>query len=127
MSHYTPEGCLDVEDLSVGQTILGKWRETPELPGLQKVSRNDMADARTVREHYIEYFNGEGAVPWQNMSIGGVTIVLEVYIPGYILCCALSINVILIEICIHALVHRWKIKALFTFFCETSSKRISIS
>ena len=65
VTHYTPEGCLDVEDLSVGHIIPGSWRQTSELPGLQTMSRNDMADARNVREQYMQYFNGEGPVPRQ--------------------------------------------------------------
>ncbi len=70
MCHCTLEGCLDVEDVPRGHIIPGNWRQTPELPGLQRVSRNDVIDGRIIREHYIEYFIGEGAVPWQNKSIG---------------------------------------------------------
>lgn len=65
VTHYTPEGCLDVEDLSVGHITPGDWRQTPALLGLQRVGRNAMADARNIREQYMEYFTGEGAVPWQ--------------------------------------------------------------
>ena len=59
VTHYTPEGCLDVEDLSVAHIIPGNWPQTSELPGLQTVSRNDMADARNIREQYMQYFDGE--------------------------------------------------------------------
>ena len=69
--HYTPEGSLDVEDLSVGQITHGTWRQTPELPRAQRGSCNDMDNAKSVREQFMEYFNGEGAVAWQNLYIGG--------------------------------------------------------
>lgn len=70
MRHYTPEGSIDVEDLSVGQIIPGTWRQTPELPGTQRVICNDMADGKSVREQFMDYFNGEGAVSWQHLYIG---------------------------------------------------------
>ncbi|XP_063852072.1 putative nuclease HARBI1 [Scylla paramamosain] len=68
--HYTPEGSLDVEDLSVGQIIPGTWRQTPELPGTQRVICNDMADGKSVREQFMDYFNGVGSVSWQHLYIG---------------------------------------------------------
>lgn len=65
VSHYTPAGSLDVENLSVGRIAHGDWRQIPQLLGLQRVGRNASGDARNVRDQYMEYFTAEGAVPWQ--------------------------------------------------------------
>lgn len=34
------------------------------------ISRNSSSQAKLVREMYVDYFNGEGAVPWQNERVG---------------------------------------------------------
>lgn len=64
-SDYTPPGSLDIENSSVG-TINGEWQQNIQLLRLQRVGQNANAEAKNVRDQYVEYFNAEGAVPWQN-------------------------------------------------------------
>lgn len=33
------------------------------------ISRNSSSEAKLIREMYVRYFNGEGAVPWQNERV----------------------------------------------------------
>ncbi|XP_068224325.1 putative nuclease HARBI1 [Palaemon carinicauda] len=62
-----PEGCLETECLSDGIVAPGEWRQTSaDLLGLQVVGRNASIEGKVVREKYMEYFQGEGAVSWQN-------------------------------------------------------------
>lgn len=64
-----PEGSLDLEDVSLGRTTHGHWRATPELIPLQSARRNSTIEGQNVRNEYMDYFNNEGSVPWQERMI----------------------------------------------------------
>ncbi|CAH2011243.1 unnamed protein product [Acanthoscelides obtectus] len=57
---YVPRDSIDREDIDTGEIINGLWRS--EVEPLQF--------ARLLREKYTDFFNGEGAVPWQDRMIG---------------------------------------------------------
>lgn len=64
------EGCLESEIASDGIIAPGEWRQTGgELLRLQVVGRNATIEGKMVREKFMEYFQGEGAVPWQNRVV----------------------------------------------------------
>lgn len=69
---YTPPGSIDYED-NVNFTVnLGQWRrEVNALPSINRsrVNNRSKAIAEKLRDKYRDYFNGEGAVSWQNDMI----------------------------------------------------------
>lgn len=67
---YTSVRSLDAEDEATGLITPGSWRDEYELPGLQPVPGRQNSEGKYVRERFMEHFNDEGAVPWQNSSIG---------------------------------------------------------
>lgn len=71
-STYTPPGTTDYEDIINFQIILGQWRsEINELPSIRRsrINNRSKAIAEKMRHKYKHYFNGEGAVTWQNNMI----------------------------------------------------------
>ena len=68
-STYTPEGTVDVENMIGDQhtVVLGDWRrDVPELVGLHSQRGNRCTkNAKMIQEEYMNYFNSDGAVPWQ--------------------------------------------------------------
>lgn len=59
---------FDTEDIETGNIIPGSWREF--LPaGMVDIERGmqnrSSQQAQKVRDHYADYFVGEGSVPWQ--------------------------------------------------------------
>ena len=69
VTQYTPEGSLDSEDIAKCTVLPGAWREIPDLLELQRKGGNTTTEAQTVRNSFMEYFNNEGAVPWQYKAI----------------------------------------------------------
>ena len=64
--YYTPATCFDVEDLDTGNIHLGLRPEPNTLLDLQNGShRHASAQASRVREKFMNYFNSEVSVPWQ--------------------------------------------------------------
>lgn len=69
---YTPPGTTDYEDIMNFQINLGQWRsEIDELQSIHRsrINNRSKAIAEKMRDKYKNYFNGEGAVTWQNNMI----------------------------------------------------------
>lgn len=70
---YCPPGFGDVVDVN-GDVVDGAWR-TEDMPLLDieaTANRNAAATAIDVRDIYINYFNEEGAVDWQDHHVNRV-------------------------------------------------------
>lgn len=68
--YYTPPGTLDSEDIVNNEVQLGERCDPELVHNLQRGKRGQvLVSAKTVREKFNEYFNQEGAVPWQDNMI----------------------------------------------------------
>lgn len=69
-SMYFSSSIIDTEDVENCTFIPGSWRVESVSRGLIRWNpyppRCPDRNARQMRKHYCEYFNGSGAVPWQN-------------------------------------------------------------
>jgi len=67
---YTPSECFDTEDLQNGTFIAG-LRSNPSSMATPKkgINRNHPLTGKEVRSQFVEYFNNEGKVPWQDYCI----------------------------------------------------------
>lgn len=66
---YTPTGILDYEDTIEGTLSLGLRTDDTNLTDIEKGHyRNISIDAKQTREEFLQYFNNEGTVPWQNRA-----------------------------------------------------------
>lgn len=63
---YTPVCSLDIEDTIEGTLTLGLRADTTLLELQRGHYRNISNDAKATREEFLNYFNNEGTVPWQN-------------------------------------------------------------
>lgn len=66
--HYMPPEVTDNEDFANGKVIHGLTSEG-FLDNLQRTSGNISTDAKDVRQQFLEYFNGDGAVDWQDRMV----------------------------------------------------------
>lgn len=70
---YTPSGTFDYEDLDNCNWFPGSWRNEVQPTGIINMTshppRYPSTSATTLREKYTQYFNNEGAVPWQDNMI----------------------------------------------------------
>lgn len=61
---------IDTEDVENCTFVPGSWRVDSESRGLIKLNKYPPKlpdqNARDMRQYYCNYFNGMGAVPWQN-------------------------------------------------------------
>lgn len=68
---YTPLSYIDIEDEFTRCLHLGDWRN--EAGGLVRFQNQrgyrHSNNALALREMWCEYFNGVGAVPWQNAAV----------------------------------------------------------
>ncbi|CAG7826010.1 unnamed protein product, partial [Allacma fusca] len=64
---YCPIGFVDYEDPLTGVVIDGAWRaQVTTRPRLQQQgSNNYQIQASAIRQTFLEYFSGVGAIPWQ--------------------------------------------------------------
>lgn len=64
---YLPYGSVDNEDIETGEIIPGQWRhEISDLRNIERYGGRRSTDmAKKMREKFKDYFNNEGAVPWQ--------------------------------------------------------------
>ncbi|KAK3926080.1 Protein ALP1-like [Frankliniella fusca] len=73
-SMYSPPQSLDSEDVITGRIIDGNWRDRHEGRGVMRLANqggnHHAASALELRNVLCEYFNGIGAVPWQDRMIG---------------------------------------------------------
>lgn len=71
-THYLITGTVDYEDLDTGEIHPGNWQSTnSENHSTKHLSSNNYSnDAAKKWEQYVDYFTGEGAIPWQMNSIG---------------------------------------------------------
>ncbi|KDR10928.1 hypothetical protein L798_14450 [Zootermopsis nevadensis] len=64
-NQYTPLQCLDDEDFETGNVTPGyRCNQFMDLERRQWYFPSQ--DAKLVRELFLEYFNNEGKVPWQD-------------------------------------------------------------
>ena len=72
-SAYTPPGSIDSEHPETHQVGPGEWRSEQQPQGIVSLHRqgsNHAAEsAIQYRDYMCNYFNQEGAVPWQNNMI----------------------------------------------------------
>ena len=59
--HYSQIDQFDIDDDSVDETV-----PAINLEPLDITTGNFSNDAKFVREEFVRYFNGDGAVSWQN-------------------------------------------------------------
>ena len=69
-SFYTPVESFDKENIADGTVSPGVWQGDRQLLPMQRFLRNSTAEAKHTRKKFMEYFNEEGAVPWQNRMCG---------------------------------------------------------
>ena len=70
-SFYTPVGSLDNENVVDGVVTPGAWRDDDrQLLPLERLQRHPTNEANAVRKEFMEYFNEEGTVPWQQRMCG---------------------------------------------------------
>lgn len=67
---YCPPGYADVMDTN-GEIVEGTWRTDPQqLVNINHTAqRNSPALAIQARETFMDYFNNEGALPWQSQHV----------------------------------------------------------
>jgi len=69
---YTPPAFIDEEDELMYRFQPGEWRQEPVLGivNLRNQGGNRHANAALqLRDEWCDYFNAEGAVPWQDHMI----------------------------------------------------------
>ena len=62
---YTPVTSLDRENISDVTVTTGSWRDDTQMMALQRLRRNTTDEAKNIRKEFTQYFNEEGALPWQ--------------------------------------------------------------
>lgn len=60
---YIQPGLIDEENTNSGEIIRGSFRP------LRSFSRNHSRNAHRIREHYSDYFVGQGRFKWQERMI----------------------------------------------------------
>lgn len=69
---YTPEGMLDAEDIHTGEIQAGEWREESVGGNVNFINQGGNRHSNAVinlRDKWCTYFNGTGAIPWQDRMI----------------------------------------------------------
>jgi len=69
---YTPAEFIDVEDEVGGHVQEGRWRQEGANGMVNFVNQGGNRHANAalfLRDRWCEYFNGPGAVPWQNQFV----------------------------------------------------------
>lgn len=69
---YTPPAIMDVEDEVTGEVRQGEWRMDIAhgiVNWANQGGNRHPNDAIGLRDLWCEYFNGEGAVPWQERMV----------------------------------------------------------
>jgi len=67
---YTPSECFDIEDLENGTVTAGLRSHPSSMATLKRGNnRNHQLTGKEVRKQFVEYFNNEGKVPWQDICI----------------------------------------------------------
>ena len=67
---YTPPECFDTEDLQNGTVTAGLRSNPSSMAALKRGNnRNHQLTGKEVRSQFMEYFNKEGKVPWQDNCI----------------------------------------------------------
>lgn len=67
---YTPPGVFDVENFETGTVTFGKRTNPDTFSSLSHgQNRNSDISAKSVRDNFMDYFNNEGKVSWQEMMI----------------------------------------------------------
>ncbi|XP_037951439.1 putative nuclease HARBI1 [Teleopsis dalmanni] len=71
--HYLRDS-VDIENTQTAELQPAHWRSCSQLPKLQALrGGNSSNTAKDVRSMYKNYFNGEGAVPWQYEHVTSLT------------------------------------------------------
>ena len=67
---YTPPKCFDTEDLQNGTVTAGLRSNPSNMATLKRGNnRNRQLTGKEVRSQFVEYFNDESKVPWQDNCI----------------------------------------------------------
>lgn len=68
--HYTPHESMDQENISECTVELGERCDPELVHDIQHTARGHIYNnALVVRDHFKDYFNTEGSVPWQDKFI----------------------------------------------------------
>ena len=65
---YTPNGCIDTEDIREGIVIEGEWHNeggSSLISVVREGGRNYSNSAKEIRGEFCTYFNTTGSVHWQ--------------------------------------------------------------
>ena len=65
---YMPVHYTDHEDPNTGQLMEGQWRESvlnSSLISQKSVGCRGTRKAEAIRNRFMDFFNGPGALPWQ--------------------------------------------------------------
>jgi hypothetical protein len=67
---YTPSECFDTEDLQNGTVTTGLRSNPSSMATLKRGNnRNHQLTGKEIRSQFVEFFNNEGKVPWQDNCI----------------------------------------------------------
>jgi hypothetical protein len=67
---HTPSECFDTEDLQNGTVTAGLRSNPSSMATLKRGNNmNHQLIGKEVRSQFVEYFNNEGKVPWQDNCI----------------------------------------------------------
>ena len=67
---YTPSECFDTEDLQNGTVTAGLRSNPSSMAKLKRGNnKNNQLTGKEVGSQFVEYFNNEGKVPWQDNCI----------------------------------------------------------
>ena len=67
---YSQSECFDIENLENGTVTAGLRSQPSSMATLKRGNnRNHQLTGKEVRKQFVEYFNNEGKVPWQDNCI----------------------------------------------------------
>ncbi|KAJ8970514.1 hypothetical protein NQ314_001190 [Rhamnusium bicolor] len=70
IEYHMPLATLDQENFETGETVMGLRPGEHSLLNLERGQNRRAAQmAKNVRDTYMNYFNNEGSVPWQEQFI----------------------------------------------------------
>lgn len=70
-TNYIEPGLIDQENPETGELLEGSWRTIPQASfnPIRNHRGNHSRNAQRIREHYTDYFVGQGRLEWQDRMI----------------------------------------------------------